>query len=124
MLVDRPVEHVVVLTLNRPDRLNPVGGELTEALTKIWPELNADPTVRVIMPTGAGRGFCSGAQAVATASPATLQTSLRSIWESLEYPLTESYYHAFGPLTAHWEHPDAQEGPRAFMEKRDPAWAE
>jgi enoyl-CoA hydratase/carnithine racemase len=266
------MEHVVVLTLNYPERLNPVGGELSERLTAIWPAIDADPTVRVAILTGAGRAFCSGADLsrrgsataderlrtvgvdlieqrgrsgyqgpgatsyprftarqaqiykpvitavngvcagaglhfvadsdivicadnatfvdthvnvgqvtalepigltrrmpfglvtrmvclgkfermtaqrayetgmvsevvpgdqlmsralelagqVAQASPATLQTSLRAIWESLEYPLTEAYYHGFAPLTRHWDHPDASEGPRAFMEKRDPEWS-
>ncbi|MET0895851.1 MAG: enoyl-CoA hydratase/isomerase family protein [Acidimicrobiia bacterium] len=274
LLVERPVEHVVVLTMNYPERLNAVGGELSQRLTEIWPEIDADPTVRVVVLTGAGRGFCSGAdltrrgsgeeggdtrlqtvgvdsierrggvgytgpgaqsyprftarqahvykpvitavngvcagaglhfvadsdivicadgatfvdthvnvgqvtalepigltrrmpfglvtrmvclgkfermsaqrafetgmvsevvpgdvlmaralelaQQVAQASPATLQTSLRAIWESLEYGLTDAYYHGFMPLTRHWDHPDASEGPRAFMDKRDPEWA-
>jgi enoyl-CoA hydratase/carnithine racemase len=272
LLVTRPVEHVVVLTLNNPEHLNAVGGELSQRLTAIWPEIDADPTVRVVVLTAAGRAFCSGAdlsnrglgqtgtrlrtlsvdsielrggvgytgpgaqsyprftarqahvykpvitavngvcagaglhfvadsdivicadgatfvdthvnvgqvtalepigltrrmpfglvtrmvclgkfermsaqrayevgmvseivpgdqllaraielaQDVAKASPATLQTSLRAIWESLEYGLTDAYYHGFMPLTRHWDHPDASEGPRAFMEKRDPDWA-
>ena len=61
LLVTRPEEHIVVLTLNYPERLNPVGGELTERLVRIWPEIDADPSVRVVVLTGPGRGFCSGA---------------------------------------------------------------
>jgi len=270
LLVARPADHIVVLTLNYPERLNPVGGELSERLVQIWPQIDADPTVRVVVLTGAGRGFCSGAnlgpwaesggsrlaqvgvdaierrglpgyrgpsaqayprftarqahvykpvitavngvcagaglhfiadsdivicsdtatfvdthvnvgqvsalepigltrkiplgsvtrmvcmgkherltaqraleiglvsevvphdtlmeraieiaRQVATASPTALQTSLRAIWESLELGLTAAYYNGFAPLTAHWDHPDAQEGPRAFMEKREPKW--
>src|SRR5262249_10270286 len=61
LLVERPAEHVVVLTLNVPERLNPVGGELSERLTRIWPESDADHSVRVVIVTGAGRAFCSGA---------------------------------------------------------------
>jgi enoyl-CoA hydratase/carnithine racemase len=273
LLVTRPVPHVVVLMLNYPERLNPVGGELSQRLVEIWPEIDADASVRVAIVTGAGRGFCSGAdlsrraaegednrlrqvsvdanerrglpgyrgpgaqayprftarqahvykpvvtavngvcagaglhfvadsdivicsdkatfvdthvnvgqvsalepiglarrvpfgavtrmvcmgkheritaqrafeismvsevvahdqlmdraleiaQQVAEASPTALQVSLRAIWESLETGLTASYYNGFAPLTRHWEHPDAQEGPRAFMEKRDPKWVE
>ena len=30
----------------------------------------------------------------------------------------------YAPLAAHWTHPDAAEGPKAFMEKREPDWAE
>ena len=53
LLVDRPVEHVVMLTLNRPERLNPVGGELTRRLIEIWPSsMPTQPFVWVIL-TGA-----------------------------------------------------------------------
>jgi enoyl-CoA hydratase/carnithine racemase len=253
LLVTRPEEHIVVLTLNYPERLNPVGGELTERLVRIWPEIDADPSVRVVVLTGAGRGFCSGAdmghrpgsegqasedpalprftarqnqvfkpvitavngvcagaglhfvadadivicneaatfldthvnvgqvtalepiglsrripfglvtrmvcmgrheritaqrafdiglvsevvpagqlmdralemaRQVATASPATLQISLRAIWEGLDMGLTDAYHNGWGPLTAHWDHPDAAEGPKAFLEKREPHWVD
>ena len=61
LLVERPEEHIVVLTLNYPERLNALTAELRDRLTEIWPEIDADPSVRVIVFTGAGRGFCSGA---------------------------------------------------------------
>lgn len=51
---------IAVLTLNRPDRLNSftqaMHGEVRDALDK----LQADKTVRVLVLTGAGRGFCAG----------------------------------------------------------------
>lgn len=54
-------DHVLTITLNRPDRLNaftPVmGRELIEALDRA----DADDEVRAIVVTGAGRGFCAGA---------------------------------------------------------------
>jgi enoyl-CoA hydratase/carnithine racemase len=54
-------DHVLTITLNRPDRLNaftPVmGHELIEALNRA----DADDDVRAIVVTGAGRGFCAGA---------------------------------------------------------------
>ena len=270
--IERPSEHVVVLTLNQPDRLNPIGGELRRRLTEVWPMLDADPTVRVIVLTGAGRAFCSGADLerraegnplrdestddvdaiesrgiagyqgagarlyprftarqalvykpvitavngvcagaglhfvadsdvvicsenatfvdthvnvgqvtavepiglsrriplgavlrmvcmgryerlnaqrayelglvsevvpadqllsralelaalIAKASPETLRVSLKAVWESLEHGLTHACYAGYRPLVEHWDHPDAQEGPRAFMEKREPKWS-
>ena len=64
------------------------------------------------------------ARQVATASPATLQISLRAIWEGLDMGLTDAYHNGWGPLTAHWDHPDAAEGPKAFLEKREPHWVD
>lgn len=58
--------RVVVLTLNRPERLNawtPVmSGELTAAIEAA----DADPEVGAVVVTGAGRGFCAGADIEAT----------------------------------------------------------
>ena len=52
---------VALLTLNRPDRLNAWTGELGERYYELLDECAADPDVRVIVVTGAGRGFCAGA---------------------------------------------------------------
>jgi enoyl-CoA hydratase/carnithine racemase len=59
---------------------------------------------------------------VAQASPDTLRISLQAVWESLELPLSEAYLHGFAPLVRHRSHPDAIEGPLAFVEKREPRW--
>ena len=48
------------LTLNRPERLNAISVTMLELLSEKLLELDADPEVRVIVLTGAGRGFCSG----------------------------------------------------------------
>jgi len=48
------------LTLNRPERLNAISVPMLELLSEKLLELDADPEVRVIVLTGAGRGFCSG----------------------------------------------------------------
>ncbi len=52
--------HVLTLTLNRPDRLNAISGPMLSALSSTLVEANRDPDVRVLVLTGAGRGFCSG----------------------------------------------------------------
>lgn len=49
-----------VLTLNRPDRLNAFTVDLHAALREALDELEADDDCRVIVLTGAGRGFCAG----------------------------------------------------------------
>ncbi len=53
-------EHVATLTLNRPDRLNAISMPMLERLSALLRQCDRDPEVRVIVLTGAGRGFCAG----------------------------------------------------------------
>lgn len=247
--------HVLLLTLNRPQSLNALNGEMFEALSELQQAAGEDPGIRAIVITGTGKGFCSGAdvarlqdgakrgdapeqaynprftprhlkiykpsicavngvcagaglhfvadcdivigseqcsfvdshvnvgqvsalepiglirrmafdtvlrmvilgkaerldarQALATrmisevttdeglvpralelaeiaasVSPASVQASLRAIWESLDMPLERAYENGFDILIRHRGHPDALEGPTAFREKRDPKWSD
>ena len=52
--------RVMLLTLNRPDRLNAWTYELGDQYFDLLDEADADPAIRAIIVTGAGRGFCSG----------------------------------------------------------------
>lgn len=52
---------VLVLTLNRPDKLNAWTDELEDRYFTLLEEADADADVRAIVVTGAGRGFCAGA---------------------------------------------------------------
>jgi 2-(1,2-epoxy-1,2-dihydrophenyl)acetyl-CoA isomerase len=54
-------EHVGILTLNRPDRLNAINGELRNDVHAAVAEAHADDEVRALIIIGSGRGFCSGA---------------------------------------------------------------
>jgi len=56
----RPAEGVVQLTLNRPARLNAMTSELVAQLHAGLDEIAVDPQARVVVLTGAGRGFCAG----------------------------------------------------------------
>jgi 2-(1,2-epoxy-1,2-dihydrophenyl)acetyl-CoA isomerase len=81
-------EGIARLTLNRPDKLNSftvaMHTELRDALNRI----QADPSVRVLVLTGAGRGFCAG-QDLADLSnkPSSESTSLGDIIEQYYSPL-------------------------------------
>ncbi len=52
--------HVATITLNRPDRLNAATFDLGEQLQGAFREADGSKDVRVVILTGAGRGFCSG----------------------------------------------------------------
>lgn len=52
--------NVATITLNRPDRLNAISGPMIADLGRMLVECDGDRDVRVIVLTGAGRGFCSG----------------------------------------------------------------
>ena len=57
----RVVDGVAVITLNRPDRLNAWRGEMERDVRAAMRVASDDTQVRVIILTGAGRGFCAGA---------------------------------------------------------------
>jgi enoyl-CoA hydratase/carnithine racemase len=61
VLKDVQEDGVAVLTLNRPERLNAWTGELEQTYFGLLRECAASTEVRVIVVTGAGRGFCAGA---------------------------------------------------------------
>ena len=51
---------VATITLNRPDRLNALTFEVYQQLGDTFRALDTEPGVRVVLITGAGKGFCSG----------------------------------------------------------------
>ena len=53
-------DGVATLTLNRPERLNALGDTLRDDLHHAMIRASRDPDIRVIVLTGAGKGFCSG----------------------------------------------------------------
>ena len=58
--LERLPDGVVQLTIRGRDKVNSLDEQDHRDLATIWPELNADPEVRVIVVTGEGRAFCAG----------------------------------------------------------------
>lgn len=54
-------QGLATLTLNAPDKLNAVSRKMIAELKDCWEKLAADSSVRAVLLTGAGRGFCAGA---------------------------------------------------------------
>ena len=60
-------DHVALLTFNRPDRMNTISHAMLGALTERLLQADADPNVRAIVITGAGRAWCAGLDVTETA---------------------------------------------------------
>jgi enoyl-CoA hydratase/carnithine racemase len=58
--VESPGEAVAVVSLNRPERLNAISPTMFEELLAACKTLGASESVRVVVLTGSGRGFCAG----------------------------------------------------------------
>ena len=54
-------DKVLTITLNRPDRLNAYTGQMQSNLIEAFDKAGKDDDIRAIIVTGAGRGFCAGA---------------------------------------------------------------
>jgi 2-(1,2-epoxy-1,2-dihydrophenyl)acetyl-CoA isomerase len=54
-------DGITLITLNKPEKLNPITFKTLYELIKAFEAVEADDDVRVMVITGAGRGFCSGA---------------------------------------------------------------
>lgn len=60
LLVERPVDGVVLATLNRPARRNALSREMFDSLSALQSDVDGDRSARVLVLTGAGPGFCAG----------------------------------------------------------------
>jgi enoyl-CoA hydratase/carnithine racemase len=59
---------------------------------------------------------------IARNSPAAMAATKRALWAALEHGLTDACRAGAAELVSMWGHPDQEEGPRAFAEKRDANW--
>ncbi len=62
------------------------------------------------------------AEMIAKNSPAAMAATKKALWEALEHGLTDACKIGARHLVGMWGHPDQDEGPRAFAEKRAPQW--
>lgn len=60
LIIERPRAGVLLAMLNRPDRLNALTFEMFEEVRQLCEDAENDRSVRVVVVTGAGRGFCAG----------------------------------------------------------------
>jgi len=61
VLVEKPRPHISLVTLNRPERMNAMAFDVMIPFREALEEISHDNDTRVVVVTGAGDGFCSGA---------------------------------------------------------------
>ncbi len=61
LLIDVADNGVVTVTMNRPEKKNAANSVMWDELRQTWDEIALDPKIRCVVMTGAGDGFCSGA---------------------------------------------------------------
>ncbi len=67
VLLESLSDGIATLTMNRPESLNALSGEMTENLLEVLPRLAKDPNIGAVVITGAGRAFCAGGDVKAMA---------------------------------------------------------
>lgn len=62
------------------------------------------------------------AEDIARNSPNAVALSKEALWKSLDTGYAQAIEHGWGLLRLQWSHPDFEEGPKAFADRRDPVW--
>jgi len=60
LLIERPADGILKITFNKRESYNSVDKDTHTQLTNIWRDIDADPSVRAVVVTGAGRAFSAG----------------------------------------------------------------
>lgn len=84
ILRDVDADGILVLTLNRPDRMNAFAPTMAAELERAFAEASADDAVRAVVVCGAGRAFCAGMDLGAEGNVFGLDESLAPSIEELE----------------------------------------
>lgn len=113
-IVYSATERIATITLNRPEKLNAWTAVMAEEVRDAMLKAAGDRTVRVIVVTGTGRGFCAGADMAELRGAAGQSTSGLKAVEDPE----EKVSHLMGTKTEEQLDPDNQWGARNDFRKR------
>jgi len=128
-LIYEKKDQIAYITLNRPQAHNAMDPETVVLLIQAWEDYRDDPDMRCAIITGSGdTSFCAGADlgkliplftGTKTAeTEAVKKAVMTNIGLTLEAGLKNEFELAVPVFLSR----DAQEGPRAFKEKRDPVF--
>lgn len=99
-----PDEGIALVTLDRPDRLNAITSTMITELDQIVGAVDADPALRAVIVTGAGRGFCAGldlqSQGVAPGAENVRPTVAGLMWQDHLATLHERIHRSRKPWIA------------------------
>ena len=98
-------DRIATVTLNRPDRLNAWTPTIEREVRQAMTQATADDEVRVIILTGAGRGFCAGADMAGLSEASQGQAKNNALTDRLATTRAEAY--ASGPVKGGNELPQA-----------------
>jgi 2-(1,2-epoxy-1,2-dihydrophenyl)acetyl-CoA isomerase len=111
VLLDKLEAGVMTLTLNRPERLNAFNGALLQALFAAIECAGAEPGCRAVLVTGAGRGFCAGADLANRAlAPGEARPDLGQVLEKGVNPLIRAIRNLPKPIVCAVNGPAAGAG--------------
>lgn len=93
--------HIRLLTMNRPERMNAVSPELSQALVEAFVEAGSDPDIRCVVLTAVGdRAFCAGADLKARAAADAAGKPFQPLLSRVERYLFEVVYETVKPVIA------------------------
>lgn len=62
LVFERKPHGVLLITINRPDKLNAADAQMSQEFVRVWRDVDEDPETRVAVITGAGRAFSAGGE--------------------------------------------------------------
>jgi enoyl-CoA hydratase len=111
-------------------RKMPFEAVMRMALVGRWERMSAQRAYdlgmvsQLVPPEGLREAAQELAEKIARNSPAAMAATKRALWGGLETGLTEACRRGALEVVSVWGHPDQDEGPRAWAEKREPEWLE
>jgi len=108
LLLDKK-DGIALITLNAPDKLNAITAGIRDSLPLAVDEIARDDEVRVVIVTGAGRGFCAGADVTAMTARGTTEIPRHARLGVLAMPIADLFPRLDKPVIA------AVNGPCAGM---------
>ena len=90
-------EGVALITLNRPDRYNAVNQDLVDGISESLDKVKNDDSIRAIVMTGAGKGFCAGADMMVFGEQVTPEQRRDYLIDQYQ-PLMSQFYNLNKPI--------------------------